>query len=328
MIKWGIIGLGKIAKEFAEGFEYVHNSNLVGIASKSPDKISYFKNKFNIQDKNCFNNYEDLISCKEIDIIYIALPHNFHFEIIMKCLTNNKNVLAEKPATTSFDQIKLISDNLKSQKVFFAEGFMYRYHPQTTKICSLIDNDEIGEPVSMESYFGMNILKKKIDFNSRLFNKDLAGGCIFDLGCYPASLSLLIADKKFNSEYLIGLKDQKVERLSNQVDIDSYATINFSDKFFSSVGCSFNKDLGKSTRITGTKGSILIHDSWHCNPSAILLNDKKLLKFKNKYSNIFSYEIESVSNSLMNGDKKPNYPGMTINETKNNQRILEYWLSN
>ena len=60
MIKWGIIGLGKVAKEFAQSFSYVENSNLVGIASKSLDKISYFKNKFNIQDKFCFNNYEDL----------------------------------------------------------------------------------------------------------------------------------------------------------------------------------------------------------------------------------------------------------------------------
>ena len=49
MIKWGIIGLGKVAKEFAQSFSYVDNSNLVGIASKSLDKISYFKNKFNIQ---------------------------------------------------------------------------------------------------------------------------------------------------------------------------------------------------------------------------------------------------------------------------------------
>ena len=327
MIRWGIIGLGNVAKDFASGFKNLKNAKLLSIASKTEKKISYFKKRFNISEKFCFNDYEDLINCDEVDIVYIALPHSFHFDMIMKCLINQKRVLTENPATTSFNQMKLISEKLDKNKIFFSEGFMYRYHPQTNKILSLIKNDEIGDLISMESFFGLNILKRNIDFNNRLFNKELAGGCIFDLGCYPTSMSLLIASLKLNSNYSFNLENIKIERLSNLVDVDSYANINFSNKFTSFVGCSFKKDLGKSTKIIGTKGSILVHDSWQCNPSAILLNDQKLIKLTSKFSNIFSYQIESISNSILDGNNNPKYPGMQRDETENNQLILDNWSS-
>ena len=136
MLNWGIIGLGRIANNFALGIEDVTNANLLGIASKTEKKLLDFKKKFNIDERYCFSNYEDLITCNKIDIIYIALPHNFHFKWIMKCLENNKKVLTEKPATTSLADMKKINEKLNNKKIFFAEGFMYRFHPQTSKVVS------------------------------------------------------------------------------------------------------------------------------------------------------------------------------------------------
>ena len=79
---------------------------------------------------------------------------------------------------------------------------MYRHHPQIDFVLELINNNEIGSLISMESSFGVNILtkkkflffkkKKKMNKNDRKFNKKLGGGCILDLGCYPTSFSLLI----------------------------------------------------------------------------------------------------------------------------------------
>ena len=158
MLNWGIIGLGRIANDFASGFKDVKNANLFGIASKAEKRLSDFKEKFNINEKYCFSSYEDLIACDKIDIIYIALPHNLHFEWIMKCLEKNKKVLTEKPATSSLNHMKKINETLNNKRIFFAEGFMYRYHPQTKKIISLIQNNEIGDLISMESNFGINLV--------------------------------------------------------------------------------------------------------------------------------------------------------------------------
>ena len=335
MINWGIIGLGRIARDFASGFKDIKNAKLLGVASKTKKNLTEFKKIFNIDENYCFSSYEDLIACDKIDIVYIALPHNFHFEWIMKCIESNKKVLTEKPATTTSHEMKKINEKLDEKKIFFAEGFMYRYHPQTKKIISLIKNNEIGDLISMESNFGINLIEKRnifgfkrIKFNkeSRLFNKSLAGGCILDLGCYPSSFSILISKLKDSKNLEIELKNTKIEHSSTNVDIDSYTDIYFSNGFMSSVGCSFKKNLGKSTKILGSKGSILINDSWHCFPMKITLNNKEIYEDKFNYSNIFSYEIESISNSILNKKNEPDYPAISRQETETNIMILNNWL--
>ena len=336
MINWGIIGLGNAAKQFALGFNDLTNSNLLAVASKTKEKLNFFKDKFKLDDKYCFSKYEDLINCKEIDIIYIALPHNFHFTWIINCLEQNKNVLVEKPATTKLEEMQNINRIVEQKKLFFAEGFMYRFHPQTKKIINLIQSGEIGNLLSMESNFGVNLLnkkkffglvKKKVDYRNRLFNKSLAGGCIYDLGCYPSSLSILISQIKDENNLNYELKKKKKEYGYTNIDIDSYVDIIFSNGFKSHIGCSFNKNLGKSTKINGTKGYIHVEDTWHCIKSKIILNDKKIKNDQLDFNNIFSFEINSISKSLLKNEKQPEFPAISKKDSEMNIKILEEWIS-
>ena len=85
-VNWGIIGLGSIAKEFADGFSNLKNAKLLGVASRNQNKIEDFKKKFQLQNQYCFEDYENLIDKKEIDIIYIALPTFLHKKWIIDCL--------------------------------------------------------------------------------------------------------------------------------------------------------------------------------------------------------------------------------------------------
>ena len=215
---------------------------------------------------------------------------------------------------------------------------MYRYHPQITKVIDLIKNSTIGNLVSMKSYFGMNILEKKnifvfikkknINKKSRLFNKDLGGGVILDLGCYPVSFSLLIQSlisKKIDN---IQILNKKKEFTDSGVDIDSYADIIFNDKFIVNIGASFKKNLGKKTEIVGDRGKLIIEDSWHGNPAKINISGE------NNYSlhvdakeNIFSHEIEFISECILEKNNSPKYPGMTIHDTLQNIKILDEWLN-
>ena len=84
VINWGIIGLGKIANNFASAFKDLKNSKLISIASKSKEKIEKFQKKFNLNNIFSYNNYEEMLLNEKIDIVYIALPHNLHFEWIVK----------------------------------------------------------------------------------------------------------------------------------------------------------------------------------------------------------------------------------------------------
>ncbi len=338
-VRWGIIGLGNIALKFAEGFQYTKNAKLLAISSRSKNKLLTFKNKFQIDDNYCFLNYDSLLKCKDLDIIYIALPHSLHHEWVIKSIEKGKNILVEKPATVNFLQMENIKNNLKDKNIFFSEAFMYRYLPQIPKVLDLLKNNVIGKLVSMNSFIGKDIvskkkifgikLKKKLNKNNRLYNKELGGGAILDLGCYPVSMSILIASliPKFDFNKIKVLNKKKDIGLTG-VDMNSFAELEFGNNFKSTIGTSFTQDLGKKTKIIGSKGELILEDTWHGNPSLINIRGENKEKIEIEcHNNIYKYEIDILSKCILENKKEPNFPGMTINETLESMRILDKWLN-
>jgi len=338
-INWGIIGLGNIAHEFSKAFAQISNAKLLAISSKDTNKLKKFSQQFNVEPKFSFKNYQDLINCGEVDIVYIALPNSFHKQWILKAIEYNKNVLVEKPATINFHEANEIKECLKKTKIFFSEAFMYRYHPQTQSVINLIRDDKIGNLLSMETTFGMNILtkkklffftkKKKINPKSRLFDKDLGGGCILDLGCYLSSFSLLIGslkDKLTSNNFKIS--NIFIEKGETGVDIDSSAEILFQNGFRSKVHASFKDDLGNKSKIYGERGTIFLDNSWLGGDIIISSKDKPEQKLNFETGkNIYGYQIEEISKNLIQGLSKVNFPIMSLDETLLNMKIIDNWLN-
>ena len=314
-INWGIIGWGAIAAQFAIGFSNTKNAKLLGIASKSEDRLKCFRNDFKIDQEYCFSDYRDLIKNQNIDIIYIALPTSMHFEWAVKCLKEGKKVLIEKPATLNSLEAISIKENF-------------------------INAGEIGELISMESYFGRDILtkrsffgfkkRKKMNPKKRIYNKKLGGGAILDLGCYPVSFSSIIAatiSKKSLDK--ISLFNKKKEIGPTGVDIDSYAELKFNDTFSSKIGASFIKNLGTQSKIKGSKGELIIEDTWSAHPSKIIIknnNEENIIEIDSK-DNIYSYEIEAISKILINKKKELDFLGLSIDDSIINMKIIDSWMS-
>ena len=172
--------------------------------------------------------------------------------------------------------------------------------------------------------------KKKINPKNRLFNKQLGGGVILDLGCYPVSFSTLIASLKSKIDYdEIKLLNKKKEIGSTGVDLDAYVELEFRNNFSSKIAVSFTKNLGKQTKIFGTKGELIIEDSWTLEDPNIIIkkdNKKEIIKMKSN-QNIYSYEIENISQNIIENKIKVDYPGLSIDQTVNNMKIIDKWLS-
>jgi len=338
-INWGIIGLGNIAQKFSEAFQETSNAKLLAIASKDIDKLDKFKQKFSIGKDFVFQNYEELIHCKDVDIVYIALPNSLHHFWVIESIKNNKNVLVEKPATINFSEISDINNILLNKNLFFGEAYMYRHLPQIKKLIEIIRNKELGNLISMESSFGTNLLtkkkfiifkkKKNIDFNSRLFNKNLGGGCILDLGCYTSSFTLLISsllDEISNKN--IKIKNVNREIGDSGVDVHSNAELEFTNGFKSKVFASFKENLGRKSVINGERGSLQLDDTWFGNKSIIkIIGQNKKEISSNSYKNIYSYQIEDISKNLINGIKDSTFPVCGINESILNSKIIHGWLN-
>jgi len=339
-INWGIIGLGNIANQFANAFATVDNANIKGIASLNKDKLQSFKERFNVDDKLCFDNYKDLISSSIIDIIYIALPNSLHEKYIRECINKKKNVLVEKPAFIDFKDLSKIKNALQKEKIFFTEAFMYRYLPYFRKVKEIVESKFLGKIVNMRSSFNIKVYKqknffgikiKKPDFTNRLFNKELGGGAILDVGCYPLSLSTFINSLTHN----VKLKDIILENVCSEhcesgVDIFSNLTLNFGNKFNSHITCSFKDNPNQQTIINFENGSLTINKPWLPDKEMFILQKKgnEILRidFRNN-ENIYTYQIQNISNQILKDKKTPCFPSMTLEEIEINTKILGDWIN-
>ena len=335
-INWGIIGLGNIANSHLNSFKNLNNCKLKGIASKNLQNLKNFKENLNIETKFCFNNYEDLIKNSEIDIIYIALPNSYHQKWINKCIDYNKNILVEKPITENFFQLENIQKKLllTDSRISIYEGFMYKHHAQIKKILELVNNKEIGEVKKIISSFGVNLLtkkkfwffkkKKKINREGRLFNEKLGGGCILDLGCYPVSITTMLLEKfKFTNFEDYKILNKNVEIGETGVDIDAEIEMKIKDKIQIKLLSSFKKDIGTSTKIFGSKGSIEIPNTWSGSSDIILKmnQSENIIKF-NKTNDPYIDQISEISNNLMNSNVIQNFDNMLLN-----MKIIDQWLN-
>ena len=338
-INWGIIGLGNIAGKFADAFNSLRNCKLKGISSNNKSKIEKFKKKYGIENQFCFNNYEDLINCPDIDIIYIALPNNLHHAWIIKCITANKNVLVEKPALMNVNQVLDIKNNLSHNNIFFTEAFMYKFCPHLRVIIEEILKGSIGELTHMNSDFSLKVHKtykifgftlKKPNLLDRKFNKDLGGGSIYDLGCYPLSLSTQIAAIKNTLEIeKIKISNIKKNICESNVEISASCKIDFGIDFYSQISCSFEKNSDQKTTIYGTLGNISFDNTWKPNKNYKIKIDNKsgvkdLKLVINK--NIYSYQIKEISNQLIQNKIEPSKPAININEILLNTSIMNNWI--
>mgnify|MGYP001439814121 CR=1 FL=1 len=338
-INWGIIGLGSVANKFADGFKYSSNANLLAASSLDNKKLKKFQKKFSINQNFLFSSYDELIRCKDVDIVYIALPHTYHFTWIIKCIENKKNVLTEKPATINLNQIQRIYTKLKKNKIFFTEGLMYRYSPYFKKVLEILKNGEIGQITSINSFYGFNstadkkifgITIKKPDLDNRLFNKKLGGGAILDLGSYPISLATMINKFVLNNK-INYLKINNINKKIglNNIDLNSQIDFTLNNKLLCNATVAIDKNLN-TTKIYGKKGSMTLKDGFTpTNECVIEVKNKRNKKFfVNCGINIYSHEINEISAHLLkiNQTKKINFPIIDILEIVENIKIIDKWV--
>lgn len=310
MINWGILGFGKMGFTFANAIRETSNSKLIGIASKSENTFQDFKNK----------SYDELISDKKIDAIYLSTLNNTHIDLIKKIIKTGKKILCEKPVSINFEELANIRKIILEKKIQFYEAIAYYSHQQTLDILNLINNNEIGDIESIESNFGF---KAKFKPTSRLFNRSLGGGSIFDLGCYPISFIMLFTK---NPEKLI-ITSKNLSYAKSGVDDEAIAHLSYDGIFNAKIHVSIKNNLKNTCVIKGSKGYIKITEPWSPGvTSAIEVTNNKhfYIKSINSKLSLYSNQIEKVSESFLDRSKKLNL--FDIEKSLINMKLMSNWL--
>ena len=185
IFKWGIIGPGKIAEKFAEALLNCPNAELWAVASRDKERAESFAKKY--RAVKYYDQYEALINDEEIDVVYIATPHTFHYRHVLLCLNNKKPVLCEKPLSVNYQSALEMITLAKETKVFLMEAMWTRFLPVIKEVFRLIKQGEIGEIIFIKADFGYSF---PYDTESRIFNMKLGGGSLLDIGVYPLFLAL------------------------------------------------------------------------------------------------------------------------------------------
>lgn len=190
LYNWAIIGCGKIARKFASDLKLLPNAKLYAAASRSLNDAELFCDETGFEI--AYGSYEELVQDTLVDIVYIATPHSHHAEHTILCLNNKKAVLCEKAFAINSKEIKLMIDVARKNNTFLMEAFWTRFQPSFNKALEIINSGELGALKLVRSDFAFNA---EFDINKRLYNVELGGGSLLDVGIYPIFMSLMTLGK-------------------------------------------------------------------------------------------------------------------------------------
>jgi len=301
MINWGIIGAGNIAARFAESLTHVENAQLYGVACRTMEKANAFREKFPCA--KAFDDYQDLMDDPTIDVVYIALPHLYHYEWIIKALTAKKAVLCEKPATMTAQEMHAVKEKALAEQVFFMEAMKPRFTPAYRKLTALIAEGLIGEIKRVSTTFRRDLPQEHASYHYL----PEQGGALLDMGIYNLAF---IQDFAPSNQLSAEVLDRTI--LENGVDTYVYARF-YNDQFEAFIETGFDTTKDTTAEIVGTTGYITI-PNFHRPEMFVLTKDGQETVYDIGYDvDDFHSEIEAVTKALLKGQIE--HPLMPFNDS-------------
>lgn len=290
---WGIIGLGKIAHHFVNDLLTVESANLYAVASRSQTKADEFSEQY--QATKAYGSYEELLADQNIDIVYIATPHVFHKENSIAVLKSGKAVLCEKPFAMNLEEVQSMIDVAKAEDQFLMEALWTNYMPTIQKLTDILDKKTYGDIINLKADF---CFQPNYDPKSRLFNPELGGGALLDIGIYPVYLALKLLGKPDN----IIAHSKKAE---TGVDLSTDMTFEYPNGVKADLYCSFNENTPGEATIKFDQAEIKLHSRFHETDKLSIIQDKnkELIDYDYKAKG-YHFEIMHAQECLNKGLKE------------------------
>ncbi|MBB4804198.1 putative dehydrogenase [Flavobacterium nitrogenifigens] len=288
-IKWGIIGLGNIASQFAADLSLLKDAELTAVASRDINKGKEFAEKFNAL--KVYDSYDLIFEDPEVEIIYIATPHNSHAELSIKALENGKHVLCEKPMALSHKDAQRMIEASKKHNKFFMEAFWTRFIPSVQDVLQKISNNAIGQINYVKADFAFHGSETE---NKRLFDKELGGGALFDIGVYPLFLSYILLG---NPKEIIA----KAIKHKNDIDLQTSMILQY-ESAQSILHASIVSESDMKAVISGTEGRIELNAPWFvADGYSLFINEEKEATFTlPTLGKGYAHEIIECQNCIRN----------------------------
>lgn len=299
--KWAVLGTGVIANEMAVALKK-NGKNIYAVGNRTHEKAVAFADKYGIG--KVYDDYNDMFSDPEVDVIYITTPHNTHIEFMKKAIANGKHILVEKSITLNSSELDEAMALAKEKGVIIGEAMTIYHMPIYKKLRELLDSGKLGKVNLITMNFGSF---KEYNMSNRFFNRNLAGGAMLDIGVYALS-------------FIRWFMDEKPTKLLSQVKpaptgVDEQAGLLLMNKEgqMASVMLSLHSKQPKRGMISCEKGYIEIMEyprAWEATITYAESGETEVIK-EGENADALAYELADMEKAI-SGDTE----GMHLEYTK------------
>ncbi len=295
IIRWGILGAGRIAHKFASDLRLVNDAQLIAVGSRNIKTANEFADQYNAPHRH--DSYEALALNPDVDIIYIATPHNLHYENTMLCLNHSKAVLCEKPFAMNSQQVREMITLARGEKIFLMEALWTKFLPQFNKVKQMINNGLVGEIKSIRADFGF---KPAPPVPARLFDPALGGGTLMDIGIYNVFITLSLLGKP-------GIIDATITPAPTGVDEQCAVVFKYKNGAIAQLFSTNASNTATEADISGTEGRIRLTSRFHELTATIQFtagksHESQAVPFeKDSSGHGYQYEARHAGDCIRNG---------------------------
>ncbi|MEY8255351.1 Gfo/Idh/MocA family protein [Clostridium perfringens] len=312
-LKWGILGPGSIARDFAQALNRV-NGEVYAVASRNKERAEKFARENNV--KKAYGSYDEIIKDKDIDVVYIATPHSNHYEYIIKSLNNNKHVLCEKAITVNERELEEALKIAREKNLVLEEAMTLFHMPLYEKVIKKINKEDLGKVNMVQVSFGSF---KEYDENNRFFNLDLAGGALLDIGTYALS---------FARYFLSSMPDEilsTVKKAKTGVDEKSGIILKTKEDEIATISLAFRSKMPKRGIISCDNGFITIDNFPRANKATINYLDGAVEVIEcGEEEKALDYEVIFMEERIKE-NKESNSIDLTYDVTKIMNKVRKDW---
>jgi predicted dehydrogenase len=327
-LKWGILSTGRIAHWFATALAASRTGRLVAVGSRTREAAGKFAAEFN--GIRAHDSYDALLADPAVQAVYIGTPHDSHAELCIRAARAGKHILCEKPlALNRADAARAVAA-AREHRVFLMEAFMYRCHPQTARLAELVRGGAIGELRLVSAVFCFN---RPVNPALRLYNRALGGGAILDIGCYPVSISRLVAGAALGQPFAEPVEFHGTGRVHPvaQVDEQAAATLKFPDGALAQLACGTTTAKEIAVRIYGTDGIIQLPVPFHPGfpaegPGRIIIHRPGAAAEEipvEPVADLYANEADTVGDAIARGETESAV--MSHADSLGNMAVLDAW---
>ncbi|VDG23092.1 Gfo/Idh/MocA family protein [Lactiplantibacillus mudanjiangensis] len=287
--RWAIVGLGNIAHSFVTYFNQP-DGEIYAVCSRSQAKADQFASEHHIA--KAYSQLSDLLADDQVDIVYVATPHNYHIETILPALAAGKHVFCEKAITMTSDQLAEAKALAHTKGLVLAEAMTLYHMPLYQKLHEFAVERHLGDLKMVQASFGSF---KEPDPTNRFFNPDLAGGALLDIGVYALAFVREFLTAK---PYLTGTT---MHRFSSGVDEAETLSLRNANDELANVSLTFRAKMPKQGLVAYEGGYFTVDTYPRADQALFTASDgsTELIKAGDT-TNAMNYEIAAMQQMIAN----------------------------